>query len=121
MKLSHRIALGATLATMLLTGATAAFAAESDMMLFKIITDKDEVIIGMTAGELDAAGGQDAGIVGKKLVADGQLTAWQYVVGRNDAGELIEAPTSKISVLAHDSLRVEPYQAEWPISLPMGE
>jgi hypothetical protein len=55
------------------------------------------------------------------LVASGELSAWQYVVGRNDAGDLIEAPTSKISIIANTAVRIEPYQAEWPVTLPAGE
>ena len=122
MKLSRRVALGATLAAMVLTGASSAFAAESDMLLFKVVTtDKDDVIIGMTEGELTAAGGLDAGTVGKMLVASGELAAWQYVVAHNDAGDLVEAPTNKISIIANTAVRIEPYQAEWPVTLPVGE
>ncbi|MET3899571.1 hypothetical protein ABIB57_003526 [Devosia sp. UYZn731] len=122
MKLSRRVVLGATLAAMLLTGASSAFAADSDMVLFKVVTaDKDDVIIGLTESQLTAAGGLNAGIVGKMLVASGELAAWQYVVSRNDAGELIEAPTNWISIMANDAVRIEPYQAEWPVTLPAGE
>jgi len=122
MKLSRRVALGATLAAMVLTGASAAFADDSDMLLFKVVTvDKDDVVIGLTEGELAAAGGLDAGVVGKMLVAKGELAAWQYVVGHNDAGDLIEAPTSKISIIANTAVRIEPYQAEWPVTLPISE
>lgn len=119
MKLSRRVALGATLAAMVLTGASSAFAAESDMLLFKVVTtDKDDVIIGLTEGDLTAAGGLDAGTVGKMLVASGELAAWQYVVAHNATGDLVEAPTNKISIIANTAVRIEPYKAEWPVTLP---
>ena len=122
MKLSRRVALGATLAAMVLTGASSAFAADSDMVLFKVVTtDKDDVIIGLTEGELTAGGGLDAGTVGKMLVASGELAAWQYIVAHNDAGELVQAPTNKISIIANTAVRIEPYKAEWPVTLPAGE
>jgi hypothetical protein len=122
MKLSRRVALGATLAAMVLTGTSAAFADETDMLLFKVVTvDKDDVVIGLTEGELTAAGGLDAGTVGKMLVASGELAAWQYVVAHNDAGDLVEAPTNKISIIANAAVRIEPYQAEWPVTLPVSE
>ena len=121
MKLSRRVALGVSLAAVVLTGTSAAFAEDSDMLLFKVVSQKDEVIIGLTEGQLNAAGGLNAGVVGKMLVANGQLAAWQYVVSRNDAGELVEAPTNLISIIANTAVRVEPYQAEWPIVLPTGE
>lgn len=121
MKLSRRVALGASLAAMVLTGTPSAFAEESDMLLFKIISHKDDVIIGLTEGELAAAGGLDAGVVGKMLVASGELTAWQYIVSRDDTGALIQAPSNRISIIANDTLRIEPYSAEWPVVLPTGE
>lgn len=121
MKLSRRVALGVSLVAMVLTGTSTAFAEESDMLLFKIISQKDDVIIGLTEGQLTAAGGLDAGIVGKMLVASGELAAWQYVVSRNDAGELVQAPGNRISIIANETLRIEPYQPEWPVVLPTGE
>ena len=48
------------------------------MTLFKIITVKDEVVIGLSADELSAMGGNDAGTVAKALAAKGTLTVWQY-------------------------------------------
>ena len=121
MKLSRRVALGVSLAAMVLTGTSAAFAEDSDMLLFKVVSQKDEVIIGLTEGQLNEAGGLNAGVVGKMLVASGQLAAWQYVVSRNDTGELVEAPTNLISIISSDALRIEPYQAEWPVTLPISE
>ena len=121
MKLSRRVALGVSLAAMVLTGTSAAFAEDNDMLLFKVVSQKDEVIIGLTEGQLNEAGGLNAGVVGKMLVANGQLAAWQYVVSRNDAGELVEAPTNLISIISSDALRIEPYQAEWPVTLPISE
>ena len=91
------------------------------MVLFKVVSSKDEVIIGLTEGQLTAAGGLNAGVVGKMLVASGELAAWQYVVSRNEAGDLVEAPTNWISIIANDALRIEPYQAEWPVTLPVSE
>ena len=121
MKLSRRVALGVSLAAMVLTGASAAFAEENDMLLFKVVSQKDEVIIGLTEGQLNAAGGLNAGVVGKMLVANGQLAAWQYVVSRNDAGELVEAPTNLNSISSSDALLIEPSQPETPQTLPITE
>ena len=41
---------------------------------------KDEVVIGLSADELSALGGNDAGAVAKALAAKGTLTVWQYAV-----------------------------------------
>ena len=93
----------------LATVASAAFAQNKTTTLFKIITVKDEIVIGLNAAELGAIGGQDAGAVAKALAAKGELTAWQYAVRHAPSGELEQAPLRKVGLLANTSLRVEPY------------
>jgi hypothetical protein len=93
----------------LATAASAAWAQDKATSLFKIITVKDEIVIGLNAAELEAIGGQDAGAVAKALAAKGELTAWQYAVRHAPNGELEQAPLRKIGLLASNSLRVEPY------------
>jgi hypothetical protein len=77
--------------------------------LFKIITVKDEIVIGLNADELGAIGGKDAGAVARALAAKGQLTAWQYAVKKGQNGDLQQAPLRQVGLLANASLRVEPY------------
>ena len=77
--------------------------------LFKVITVKVEVVIGLTAEELAALGGADAGEIARSLVAKGTLTAWQYAVRKASNGDLEQAPLKKVGLISHDSLRVEPY------------
>lgn len=76
--------------------------------LFKIITIRDEVVIGLRAEELVSMGATGPGAVGRALKANGELTAWQYSVRKGSDGELEQAPLRRISILAHESLRVEP-------------
>ena len=83
--------------------------------LFKIITVKDEIVIGLNADELSRLGGQDAGAVARALAAKGEMTVWQYGVRRGPDGSLQQAPTQKIGLLAHSSLRVEPYTTPYTI------
>jgi hypothetical protein len=84
-------------------------------MLFKIITVKDEIVIGLNTDELERLGGQDAGVVARALAAKGEMTVWQYGVRRGPNGELQQAPIQKIGLLAHSSLRVEPYTTPYTI------
>ena len=77
--------------------------------LFKVITVKDEITIGLSGEEMTALGGTDAGAVARALVAKGTLTAWQYAVRKAPSGDLEQAPLRKVGLIAHDSLRVEPY------------
>lgn len=77
--------------------------------LFKIVSVKDEVVIGLSLEELSGLGGNDAGAVAKALASKGTLTVWQYAVRKAANGDLEQAPRAKIGLIAHDSLRVEPY------------
>jgi hypothetical protein len=70
---------------------------------------RDEIIIGLSAEELQALGGNDASAVAHALAQKGDLTVWQYNVHRGQNGEMQQAPTAKIGLLANASLRVEPY------------
>jgi hypothetical protein len=78
-------------------------------MLFKIVSVRDEIVIGLSEAELDALGGRDAGAVARALKTRGELTAWQYAVRKSATGELEQAPRQKVGLLAHESIRVEPY------------
>jgi len=56
------------LAVLILAGAQAAWAQENKTDLFKVVTVKDEIIIGLSADELKALGGSDA---------NGSRTRWR--------------------------------------------
>ncbi len=104
------------LALLLMTATHAAWSQDKAMTtLFKIITVKDEIVIGLNADELDHLGGRDAGAVARVLVAKGEMTVWQYGVRRGPNGDLQQAPTQKIGLLANSSLRVEPYTTPYAI------
>jgi hypothetical protein len=110
-KFSRRHAFaGGALAFLLMTATQPAFSEDKGMTtLFKIITVKDEIVIGLNADELGQIGGKDAGAVAKALAAKGQMTAWQYAVKKAANGDLQQAPLRQVGLLANASLRVEPY------------
>jgi hypothetical protein len=93
----------------LATAASVVWAQDKTTTLFKVVTVKDEIVIGLNPAELGALGGEDAGAVAKALAAKGELTVWQYAVRHGPSGELEQAPLRKIGLLANTSLRVEPY------------
>jgi hypothetical protein len=96
------------LATLAMLIATPAFA-QGNVNLFKVVSVKDEVVIGLNAAELSRLGGSDAGAVAKALREKGTLNVWQYATRKAANGDLEQAPRAKIGLMAHDSLRVEPY------------
>jgi hypothetical protein len=99
--LSVRFVLGSFLACAFLAPACAE-------TLFKIVTVKDEIVVGLNDAELKELGG-DAGGIAKAIAAKGSLTLWHYVVRRGADGSTEIAPRAKVGVLANTTLRVEPY------------
>jgi len=81
--------------------------------LFKIVTVKDDIVVGLNDAELKELGG-DAGGIAKAIAAKGALTLWQYGVTRK-GGAMVVAPRAKIGVMAASSLRVEPYKQGYKI------
>lgn len=87
-----------------------AFAADH-VSLFKVITVKDEIVVGLTDAELSAMDGRDAGGLAKALLGKGTLSVWQYAVRHGQSGDLEQAPLRKVALISNDSLRIEPYSS----------
>lgn len=88
---------------------------DKTITLFKIITVRDDIIIGLDPAELSKLGGSDAGAVARALATQKELTVWQYGVRRGPNNEPQQAPTRKIGLLSSASLRVEPYSSPYPV------
>ena len=98
------------LATTVVAASAVSVSAET---LFKIVTVKDEIVVGLNEAELKDLGG-DAGGIAKAIASKGSLAFWQYAVTQKD-GERMVAPLQKIGVLANTSLRVEPYKQPFKV------
>ena len=110
MHISKRLLLGIGAATLIMESVVIQPALAADKVsLFKIITAKDEIVIGISDDELAQIDGKNAGGIAKALVAKGSLSVWQYAVHKSATGDLEQAPLHKIGLLAAESLRVEPY------------
>ena len=106
----------------LLASTAAARAQQAPVSLFRFVSPRDEVFIGFTAAALAAMGpGPEVERVARKLVADGQITAWQYTVSRAPDGSTRFATARKIAVMRNDTLRIEPYAPALPVSPPPAE
>ena len=93
--------------------------AGAEIALFRIVGPRDDVTIGLTQAELDRLGtGPGVERIARALVAQGQLTAWQYVVTRAPDGGTRLATTRRIAVLRNETLRVEPYAPALPVAPP---
>jgi len=100
---------------------TMALAQTAAVKLFKIITAKDEVEIGLTDEELRSFGaGPDIDVLAKKLADGGQITVWQYAVQRAPDGSTVHAPLKRVAIFKTDTLRIEPFNPAPLKAVPPG-
>jgi hypothetical protein len=121
MQMSKRLLFGLGLAALIMKSVVIEPALAADKVsLFKVITQKDEIVIGISDEDLAQVDGKNAGGIAKMLVAKGSMSVWQYAVHKSSTGDLEQAPLHKIGLLATDSLRVEPYASPLKV-LPIDE
>lgn len=110
---------GVFLGLMLLPAALAVRAvraqAPAPVQLFKMVSPRDEVIVGVDAAQLGAGTGPAVGRLAAQLAAKGQLTLWQYASHKDAGGALVQAPLKQIVVFRNELLRIEPYATPLPI------
>ncbi len=88
-----------------------ALAADADAVkLFKLITPKDEIVIGLTGEELRSFGPTaDLDNFAQHLGTAGEMTVWQYAVKHGTDGALQQAPLKRVAIFKHETLRIEPF------------
>jgi hypothetical protein len=107
------------LTSLLVLSQITAAVAQDSVKLFRFVTSKDEVLVGLTSSELLKLGsGPDLDNLAKHLAAEGQMTVWQYAAHKDSSGTLQEAPLRRIAVFKSDTLRIEPYSTPLPIVPP---
>ena len=108
------------LALLLFAAYPVAVLAQDAVKLFKVITSKDEVLIGLTGDELRALGtGPELDALAKRLATDGQMTVWQYAVRKDQNGNLQQAPLKRVAVFKTDTIRIEPYATPLTVVAPV--
>ena len=109
MQISKRAGLGLALASLIMGSMMIEPALAGDQVwLFKVITAKDEIVIGIPHDEFKVMGGNVGGVAAA-LVAKGSLSVWRYAVRKAPSGDLEQAPVHKIGLISSESLRIEPY------------
>jgi hypothetical protein len=83
--------------------------------LFKIVSPRDEIVIGVKAQSLRSGTGTDVENLATGLTSKGQISAWQYAVKKGDDGSLRQAPLKQVVVLKHETIRIEPFTSSLPV------
>jgi hypothetical protein len=93
--------------------------AQTTIKLFKVVTPKDEIVIGLSQEDLRKLGpAPDLDNLAQHLASAKQMTAWQYAVQRGADGQLEHAPLRRVALFANEALRLEPYSPAYRIAPP---
>jgi hypothetical protein len=83
--------------------------AADGVKLFKIVSARDEIVIGVTDKDIAGSDGSDLAKLAAKMKSTGQFEAWRYAVKKADNGDLQQAPSTRVMLIWSDTLRIEPY------------
>jgi hypothetical protein len=83
--------------------------ATDQVSLFKVVTARDEIVIGLSGSELARFDSPDADGVTGALRRDGSVNAVRYVARRTGAGDFEQVPAGRVGLSAAETTRVEPY------------
>ena len=109
-KTSNRLLLGFGLAGLILDGISSHPALATDKVsLFRVVTHRDEIVIGLGKDDLAQLNARNAGDIARQLVKQGSLSVWQYGVRKAEAGALEQVPVRRVGLMANDAVRIEPY------------
>jgi hypothetical protein len=116
---TRRAAFLLAMGAVVIAGALAPAQAAGSMSIFKIVTPKDDMFVGLTAEELEKLGtGPTVDLLAKKIAADGQMSLWHYAVKRGADGQMVYGAIGRVSVFAAGVVRIEPYKPVYDVMAP---
>lgn len=117
--MQRRRLIGATLALAVAASGRHASAQDAEVQLFKVVSAKDDMIVGLTQDELARFGpGVALEVFATELQRRGQMPVWQYASTRGAQGELVMSPVQRIIVIYPGTARIEPYRSALKVMPP---
>jgi hypothetical protein len=92
--------------------------AAAPILLFKVVSPRDDVVVGIEAAQLGAGATPPVQRLAAMLAEKGQLTLWQYASQHGEGGALVQAPLRQVVVFRNELLRIEPYTTPLAIKAP---
>lgn len=92
--------------------------AQESVKLFKIVSPKDEIVVGVTDKDLGAGEGSELAKLADKMKSAGQMEVWRYAVRKADNGDLQQGPSGRVMIIYSDTLRIEPYASPLKVLPP---
>lgn len=118
--MQRRTLIGATLALAIAAPGDYASAQDAEVSLFKIVSAKDDMVVGLTQDELAKFGpGVPLEVFAAELQRRGQMAVWQYASTRAaQGGDLVMSPVQRIIVMYPGTARIEPYRSALKVIPP---
>ena len=89
------------------------------MYLFKIVTVRDEVVIGVPAeAPSEPIHGVPLDTLAARLFGAGHAVVWQYAAQRGPDGTIRQTPLRRIALAAAGVVRIEPFVSEQEVVAP---
>lgn len=113
------IYLASVVAALLSAVSIIAGAAEpATIRLFKVISPRDEVVVGVETAQLGAGSQPEVQRFAALLAEKSPVTVWQYASHKEADGALVQAPLRQVALFKNETLRIEPYATPLPIRSP---
>jgi hypothetical protein len=87
-----------------------------DFQLFKVVSSKDEVVIGVASSDI----GNPVNLARfvDTFKQHGKIEVWRYATKKDTSGDLVQAPQMRIVLVWGDTLRIEPYTSPLKVVAP---
>jgi hypothetical protein len=93
--------------------------ADAKVRLFRVVTMREDVLLGLTPAEMAALGsGPEVERLAVHIATEGQVTGWRYRSERSPNGGTQLATHHRVAVLRQDALMLEPYAPALPVVAP---
>lgn len=117
--MQRRTLIGATLALAVAAIGGHASAQDAQVSLFKVVSAKDDMVVGLTQDELAKLGpGVPLEVFAAELQRRGQMAVWQFASTRGAQGDLVMSPVQRIIVIYPGTARIEPYRSALKVIPP---
>jgi len=89
------------------------------MRLFRVVTIRGDLLLGLSMAELAALGpGPDLDRLARRFAAQGQITGWLYQEGKGVDGAGWLRVAGRIAVSEQDALTIRPHTPGLPVQPP---
>lgn len=106
-------------AALLSAASLVAYAQEpGSIRLFKVVSPRDEIVIGIEAVQLGGGSGPEVQRFATLVQDKSPLTVWQYASQKDAGGALVQAPIRQVALFRNELVRIEPYSTPLPVKAP---